>query len=159
MRGGSWFSRKKSDENGEARKSAQSEASTSSSAAETSKRPPPSRSNTLRWMKKPLVEEPVGEETAPPAPRPKPARAKTVAESSFWSSGKETKSEEVSGKELCKVEKKQKPSRPKQQKARSETTLVSRSSKPNKEVSRSHTTDGHDNREGTSRKPLGPTDQ
>ncbi|KAF6749555.1 hypothetical protein DFP72DRAFT_539091 [Ephemerocybe angulata] len=139
---GAWFSRKKSEEKKDA-------PSASSSVSEPPKRPTPSRSNTLRWTKKPLVEEPCGIEEEP-TPRPKPSRSRTLAsESSFWGSRKDTQDDSSSIASSSKGEKKREksvekklPARPPHQKARSETMVVRRGSKS--EVSRSHTTNEHD---------------
>ncbi|RXW22547.1 hypothetical protein EST38_g3324 [Candolleomyces aberdarensis] len=126
---GMWFSRKKSEE----------KIAPAAPVKPTPQRKPPTRSNTLLWTKKPLVEEPIEEIETPgaAASRPKPSRSRTLAsDTAAWLTRRDTKDESNTAED--------KPARPTHQKARSETSVTKRPrSSTHSEVSRSHTTDEH----------------
>ncbi|EAU87718.2 hypothetical protein CC1G_08754 [Coprinopsis cinerea okayama7 len=140
---GFWFTRKKSEEKGESK-----EPSVSSSSSTESKRPsPPTRSNTLLWGKKPVVEEP--EEIFTPGTRPPPTRSKTlIGDSSFWLMRSATKDEDSSKDSKDTKEGKEKDtrsSRPAHQKAKSETAVSKRAqSESRKDVAKSNPSEGEE---------------
>lgn len=150
---GVWFSRKKSED----------KAAPEVPEKTTPQRKPPTRSNTLRWTKKPLVEEPIEEIETPgvSSSRPKPSRSRTLAgDTAAWLTRRDTKDDSSSKDENKDTKELKRPARPAHQKARSDTSVATRPrSATHSEVTKSHTTDEH-GKEGMSfiSIPLAPRD-